>query len=103
VVGKTFEFQDASEKKLSKAGRAARTLLGGGAAPPSTPQGTSGIKQQKKRAGPSASPQEAGPLHTSLYELLEIWEREAAPAKSILQLATIRALHAFGSEGVALD
>ena len=56
-----------------------------GTTPAFVPQGNSVVKQQKKRSGPSASPEEAGPLRASLYELFrDLGSGRPPPAESIL-------------------
>src|SRR5436309_1537248 len=50
--------------------------------PPSSPQVTSVVKQQKERA--CCSPRGSRPAPKVSTNFLEIWEREAAPAESSL-------------------
>lgn len=61
--------------------------------------------QTTKRAGPLASPQEAGPLRSSLYCLFRDLGAGGLPAPAELTLipATIIKRHAFESEGVCLN
>jgi len=99
---------DSSRKNLMKAGSHTRSATlsayaNGGRLPPSSPQGTSVVKQQNKRSGPFGFPQEAGPLLTSLRETLEIWGAGGPPPLRLsLYLAIIATQPAFESEGVAL-
>jgi hypothetical protein len=68
------------EKQMKAGGRAhARLRTREATAPAFITSRYFGCQTTKERAGLLASPQEAGPLRTSLYELLEIWEREARP------------------------
>jgi hypothetical protein len=58
---------------------------------------------KKKERAFLAPPQEAGPLRTSLYELFrDLGSGRPPPAGLTLNLLTILAKRAFGSEGVAL-